>query len=46
MHLFYPIYLLNIAQSQKAGFFVLKEFLAANKNKFGAGQIVFGFSIG
>jgi len=35
----------NIAQSQKAGS-AKGGFLTANKNKFGTGQIVFGFSVG
>jgi hypothetical protein len=33
----------NIAQSQKAGFFVVKEFLTAIKNGFHAGERAFGF---
>jgi len=33
----------NIAQCQKAGFFVPKEFLAASKNGVRAGERAFGF---
>jgi hypothetical protein len=33
----------NIAQCQKAGFFVLKKFLTASKNGVRAGERAFGF---